>query len=216
MVANVGGSELFGTVTASQPWIEVARQFKCAAAQTCTLPLTIDVKSLAPGQSYLARVNISAPGTSPASIPVEVRVPPPVLDIAPMQVDLGAVSQRQLFTPQATFKVQNIGKSRAVCQIQVGVPWLVIEPTRFTCLPGQAQVVELAGRRDLAPPQEERHETTLHLDVEGGYSRQVQVSFGVRRVGRRVVSVVMVGSAIVVLMGVIFWFVVSVLPLLVP
>jgi serine/threonine protein kinase len=216
VVANVGGSELVGTVTVSQPWIEVARQFKCAAGQTQTLPLAVDVKSLAPGQTYRAVVNVTAPGTAPASIPVEVRVPPPLLDITPMQVDLGAVSQRQLYTRPATFKVKNIGKSRADCQIHGDVPWLVLDPTRFTCLPGQTQVVELVGRMDLASPQQERHETTLHLDVQGGYSRQVQVLFGVRRAGRRVVSAVMIGSAVVILIGAIFWFVVSVLPLLVP
>ena len=212
---------MLGTVTASQPWIEVARQFKCAAGQTHTLSLAIDVKSLAPGQTYRAVVNVSAPGTSPASIPVEVRVPPPLLDITPMQVDLGVVSQRQLYTRPATFKVKNIGKSRAACQIHGDVPWLVLNPTRFTCLPGQTQVVELVGRRDLAPPQDERHETTLQLDVEGGYSRQVQVSFGAhanvgRRVGRRVVSGVMIGSAMAILVGAIYWFVVTVLPLLLP
>ena len=221
VVANVGGGELSGTVTSSQPWIEVARQWKCAAGQTQALPLAIDVKNLAPGQTYRAAVSVGAPGTSPISIPVEVRIPPPLLDIAPMQVDLGAVPRGQLLTRQATFQVRNIGQSRAVCQIQVDVPWLVLNPTRFTCLPGQTQVVELAGRRDLAPPRQERSETTLHLDVEGGYSRQVQVSFGAqtdveRRASRRVASAVMIGSALAILIGALFWFVMSVLPLLVP
>jgi hypothetical protein len=133
-----------------------------------------------------------------------------------MQVDLGTVSQKQIFTQRGMFKVQNIGKSRAVCQVDVKAPWLVLDPSRFTCLPGQTQTVELVGRRDLASPQGEKHRTTLQLDVEGGYSRQVQVSFGVRQAGRRVVSAVMIGSALVVLMGALIWFIVSVLPLLVP
>jgi serine/threonine protein kinase len=215
-VANAGSDEVRGTVGASQPWIQIAQEFKCGAGQTCTLPMTIDVKSLTPGRTYRGMVHIRAPGTAPSTIPVEVRVPPPLLDIRPMEVDLGTVSQKEIFTRRGMFKVENIGKSRAICQIDVGAPWLVLDPYRFTCLPGQTQTVELVGRRDLAPPQGERHSTTLQLNVEGGYSRQVQVSFGIRQTRRSVVSAVMIGSAIVVLMGAIFWFVVSVLPLLLP
>jgi hypothetical protein len=83
-------------------------------------------------------------------------------------------------------------------------------------MPGETQVVELTGRTDLLPPQESGHETLLHLEVEGGYSRQVQVSLRTRQTGRRVASVVMIGSAVMVLLGAIAWFVITVLPLLVP
>jgi serine/threonine protein kinase len=216
VIVNVGAGDLDVTVTSSQSWVEVARQFKCAPGCTLSLPLTIKVADLEPGKTYRGVVQVKAAGAQPASVPIEVRVPPPLLDIAPMQIDLGAISRGQLFTRRATFKVRNIGKSRAVCQVQADTPWLVLDPKRFTCMPGQTQVVELVGRGDLVPAQGDRHETTLHLDVEGGYARQVQVSLDIRRTGRRIASFVMIGSAALVLLGAIVWFFVTVLPLLVP
>jgi serine/threonine protein kinase len=216
VVANVGGSELSGTATSSQPWVKVARQFKCAAGQTQSLSLAVDVTDLVPGQTYRATVNVKAPTMPPASVPVEVRVPPPLLDITPMQIDLGVVSRRRLFSERVTFKVQNIGKSRAVCQIKANAPWLVLDPVQFTCLPGEVQIIELAGRTDLLLPGQSAQETILFIEVEGGYSRQVQVSIRTRQGGRRVVSAVMIGSAVLVLLGAIAWFVATVLPLVVP
>jgi serine/threonine protein kinase len=216
VIANVGGGDLDGVATSSEPWIKVARQFKCAPGQTQSLLLTIEVKDLEPGKTYRGVVHVKAVGAQSTSVPIEVRVPPPLLDIAPMQIDLGAVSRGQLFTKRAAFKVRNIGKSRAVCQVQADTPWLVLNPKRFTCMPGQTQMVELVGRGDLLPSQGDSHETTLHLDVEGGYPRQVQVSLDIRRTGRRIASFVMIGSAALVLLGAIAWFFVTVLPLLVP
>jgi hypothetical protein len=178
--------------------------------------LAIDLKDLKPGETYRASVKIAVQGTSPASVPIEVRIPPPLLDIAPMQIDLGTISRNRVLTSKATFKVQNIGKSRAACQIQADAPWLVLDPTRFTCLPGETQVVDLAGRTDLVPAQGDRHKTTLHLDVEGGYPRQVEVSLAVRQTGHHIRSTIMIGSALAILLGAIAWFVLTVLPLLVP
>jgi serine/threonine protein kinase len=216
VIANVGGDDLDVTVTSSQPWVKVARQFKCAPGRTLSLPLTVKFEDLEPGKTYRGQVHVKAAGARFASVPIEVRVPPPLLDIAPMQIDLGTVSRGQLFTQWATFKVRNIGKSRAVCQVQADTPWLVLKPKNFTCMPGQAQVVELVGRGDLLPAQGDRHETTLHLDVEGGYPRQVQVSLDIRRTGRRIASFVMIGSAALVLLGAIVWFLVTVLGFPVP
>lgn len=216
VVTNVGESNLSGTMAFSQPWVQGARQFKCAPGQTHSLPLTIDVKSLAPGRTYRAVVSLKTPGTPSASIPIEVRVPPPLLEITPMQVDLGTLSRQRLFTERVTFKVQNIGKSRAVCQIKADAPWLVRNPVRFTCMPGETQAIELRGRTDLLPQGESGHETILYIEVEGGYSRQVQVMLRTRQPGRRVASVVMIGSAIVALLGAVAWFVIEVLPGIVP
>jgi serine/threonine protein kinase len=216
VLTNAGSAELSGTATSSAPWVRVAAQFKCAPGQTGALPLAIDLKDLKPGETYRASVKIAVQGTSPASVPIEVRIPPPLLDIAPMQIDLGTISRNRVLTSKATFKVQNIGKSRAACQIQADAPWLVLDPTRFTCLPGETQVVDLAGRTDLVPAQGDRHKTTLHLDVEGGYPRQVQVSLAVRQTGHHIRSTIMIGSALAILLGAIAWFVLTVLPLLVP
>jgi serine/threonine protein kinase len=213
VIANTGSGELRGTASSSQPWIKPLSQFRCAPGHTQSLPLTIDVKSLVPGQTYRAVVNVKTTGMPPASVPVQVRVPPPLLDITPMQVDLGLVSRRELFTKSATFKVTNIGKSRAVCRIKSSVQWLVLDPADFTCLPGETQVVELTGRTDLLPPGESGQETILLLEVDGGYTRQVQVSAKMRQAGRRVGTFVMIGSAVLVLLGAVVWFILTVLPL---
>jgi hypothetical protein len=144
---------------------------------------------------------------------LEVRVPAPILSIDPMQVDLGRVARSKMFTPPATFKVRNIGKSRAEGQIKANAPWLVYNPARFTCLPGQTQTIELTGRTDRLPPGE-AHEATLEFDVRGGYSRQVQVSLRTREVHRRIGSVLLIGAALSALVGAIIWFLYTVLPLL--
>jgi hypothetical protein len=212
VVANTGGLELQGTATCAQPWVTVKSKWACAPGQTLQLPLEIDVAGLEPGETHLAQVKLRPAGKSAeTTIRVEVRVPAPILSIAPMQVDLGRVSRNKMFTPPATFRVRNIGKSRAVCRIAAAAPWLVLNPTQFTCLPGGTQTVELTGRTDRLP-RGEAHETTLQLDVQGGYSRKVQVSLQTRDVRRRVGSVLMVGLALSVLAGAIIWFIVSVLP----
>lgn len=213
VVANTGRGELHGTVTSPQPWIQVRRQFKCAPGQTQHLPLDVDLADLEPGKTHLAEVKVAASPGDEATLRVEVRVPAPLLEITPMQVDLGVVSRRRMFTPPGTFKVRNMGKSRAVCRIATSVPWLVLDPSQFTCMPGDTQTVELTGRIDLLPL-DQTHETTLQLDVQGGYSRQIQVSLRTRQPGRQVASALMIGVALSALLGAIIWFIVTVLPLL--
>ena len=217
VVSNTGSGELHGTVTSPQPWVKVTRQFKCAPGQTVPLPLTIDVKSLEPGKTHLAEVKVATAASGAAAdetkIRVEVRVPAPLLTIAPMEIDLGRIARSRRYTPPATFRVHNIGKSRAVCRIKSQAPWLVLDPTQFTCLPGQTQTVELTGRTDRLP-RGQSHETTLQLDVQGGYSRQVQVSLRTRETRRKVASALMIGVAVSALLSAIIWFVYAVLPLL--
>jgi len=219
VVANKGGSELEGTAASRQPWLTVPRQFKCAPGQSLPLPLTVDVKALEPGKTHLAEVKLTtaARGAAAAAgetlVRIEVRVPAPVLEIAPMEVDLGWVARTQMFTSPATFKVRNIGKSRAVCRLKSNARWLVLNPRRFTCLPGQTQTVELTGRADRLP-QGQAHKATLELDVQGGYSRQVQVSLRTRELGRKLRSALLIGFALSALLGAIIWFVYNVLPLL--
>jgi hypothetical protein len=219
VVANKGAGELNGTLTCKQPWLQVAQAFKAAPGQTVALPLTVDVKALEPGKTHLAEVKVAAaPAGAPgpvdeAVVRVEVRVPSPLLTIAPMQIDLGRVARNKRFTPPATFRVRNIGQSRAACRISTDAAWLVLDPTRFTCLPGETQTVELTGRTDRLP-RGQSHEATLQLDVEGGYSRQVQVSLRTREIRRKIGSTLMIGAAVSALLGAIIWFVLSVLPLL--
>jgi hypothetical protein len=214
VVANKGGSALEGTAASRQPWLTIPRQFKCAPGQSVPLPLTVDVKALEPGKTHLAEVKLAtAASASETLVRVEVRVPAPVLEIAPMQVDLGRVARTQMFTSPGAFKVRNIGKSRAACRLTSDVDWLVLNPTRFTCLPGQTQTVELTGRADrLAEGQ--AHKATLQIDVQGGYSRQVQVSLRTRELGRKLGSALLIGFALSALLGAIIWFFYSVLPLL--
>jgi hypothetical protein len=215
VVANTGGGELAGTATSPQPWIKVTSPFKCAPGQTRPLPLDIDVTGLEPGRTHLAEVKLSSDDmAAEATIRVEVRVPAPILSIAPMKVDLGRVSRSKMFTPPTTFKVRNIGKSRAICQIKANAPWLVLNPSQFTCLPGQTQTVELTGRTDRLP-RGQAHETTLQLDVQGGYSREVQVSLQTRELGRTVGQILLIGFAMSALLSAIIWFIYAVLPLLV-
>lgn len=216
VVSNKGQGDLLGTLTCKQPWLQVTRQFKVAPGQDLPLPLTIDVKALEPGKTHLAEVKVTATAdgaTSEARVRVEVRVPAPLLTIAPMQVDLGRIARNKMFTPPATFRVRNIGKSRAVCRIKANAAWLVLAPTQFICLPGETQTVELTGRTDRLP-RGQAHKTTLQLDVEGGYSRQVEVSLKTREAGQKIGSVLAIGVALSALAGAIIWFISSVLPLL--
>jgi hypothetical protein len=169
---------------------------------------------------YRAKVDIRASGSQSASIPVEVRVPPPQVKITPMQIDLGTLEPRQLLTERASFSVQNSGASRAVCRIEGKPPWLVVDPVRFTCLPGKTQVIEMVGRVDLLPPEADKHSATLQIEIEGRHPRQVQVTVrtkrGQARGSSRLASTVMIGCATVILLAAIVWFVLQVLPMLVP
>jgi serine/threonine protein kinase len=218
VVANKGAGELNGTLTCKQPWIQVTKEFKAAPGQSVPLPLTVDLKALEPGKTHLAEVKVAAAPAGASGpvdevmVRVEVRVPSPLLTIAPMEIDLGRVARGKRFTPPATFRVRNIGKSRAVCHISTDAAWLVLDPTHFTCLPGETQTVELTGRIDRLPGGE-AHQATLDLDVQGGYSRQVQVSLRTREIRRKIGSTLMISVALSALLGAIIWFVLSVLPL---
>jgi hypothetical protein len=80
-------------------------------------------------------------------------------------------------------------------------------------MPGQTQTVELTGRTDRLPPGQ-AHETMLQLDVQGGYSRQVQVSLRTRETRGKIASALLIGVALSALAGAIVWFIYAVLPLL--
>jgi len=214
VVINTGGSELSGTATCPQPWVKVARQFKCAPGQTLRLRVDVDVTSLAPGETHLAEVKLSSnePATE-TTVRVEVDVPAPILAIEPMKIDLGRVSHDKMFIPPATFKIRNIGKSRAECQIKTKAEWLVLVPAKFLILPGQSQTIELTGRT-AGLPRGETHETMLQIDAGGGTVRDVQVSLQTRELGRTVGQIVLIGIAVSALLSAIIWFIYAVLPLL--
>jgi hypothetical protein len=77
----------------------------------------------------------------------------------------------------------------------------------------------MVGRADLLPATAAHHTATLRVDVKGARPHQVQVSVSRgrdKKADSRVGTVVAIGSAVLVLLGAIIWFVVQVLPLLVP
>ena len=217
-IANTGGGRLFGTVTASAPWIKVADRIQCAPGQSQSLPVVIDTEMLAAGQAYQAKIEIQTSDAQSASIPVQVRVPPPAITITPTQIDLGKVRRKDLYTDKGAFELRNRGAGRADCQIVGNPAWLILDPQRFTCTPGKTQVVELVGRADLLPAGE-RHTATLQIEIEGTGTRQVQVvvQSGTEPKARsRAGAAIAIGSAVVILLGTIVWFVLQVLPLLLP
>jgi serine/threonine protein kinase len=218
-VANTGGGYLYGKVTYSEPWLKIDHRLKCGPGETQSLPVFIDLEELTPGKTYRAQVSIEATGGQSASVQIEASIPPPRIDITPMQIDLGTVSRKQLFTEKASFKVKNAGQTRAVCHIEGIPPWLVLDPTRFICLPGQTQNVELIGRVDLVPAQGQRHDAMLYVNIEGRHPRQVQVVLrtrtGQKRKGR-LGSALTIAIALLVLVGAIAWFMIAVLPVLLP
>ena len=212
-VANAGGGYLYGTVTSSADWIDVQGRLACAPGQTQSLPVVVRTEALTPGQVYQARVDVQASSAQPVSIPIEVKVPPPVVDVVPAQIELRIVSSRELFTERASFEVQNRGAGRAECQIEGSPPWLVLDPLKFVCLPGRKQVVELVGRVDKLPAQETERRATLHVQVRGARAHQVQVVARPRTAKKgHLISFVMIGCATLILLGAIVWFLVAVLP----
>jgi serine/threonine protein kinase len=215
-IANTGVGPLKGAVRASAPWIEVPDSVRCAPGQRQSLPVVIDSSQLAPGQRHQAQIEIDIPGADPAVVPVEVRLSRPSLHLSTDHVDLGAVSPQSYHTERHTFEVQNRGQGRADCQIE-GLPrWLVLDPQRFSCAPGAAQVVVLRGIvKDL--PQGAEHHATLTVNVEGGRAQQLQVSVRTGappRKRNRLIATLAILSASLVLLGAIVWFVIQVLPLL--
>ncbi len=214
VLTNPGESRLVGTVTAQQPWIRVQPEFRCAPGGTVSLPVKVNVSEMEPGQIHRGEIVVKTEHASSSTVSIEVRVPVPSIQVTPMQIDLGTVSRRDLFTARKSFQVRNTGISRASCYVKSLVPWLVLDPVEFTCLPGQSRTIELTGRTDLIPRDRERHETTLEIAIQGRHSRQVKVTARLRERGRQTVSVIGVGLASLVLLAAIVWFVLTVLPLI--
>jgi serine/threonine protein kinase len=212
-IANDGSQRLQGALISSEPWLTVEPQFQCAPGQIQELKVSIDMGHLVAGQTHRAQVQVKVGGQED-SIPVVARVPPPQVDITPMQIDLGVVSRSKMLTRTASFKVHNRGPSRADCRIEGYPSWLILDPLRFTCRPGQTQVVELAGRVDMVPAGQDTHSVTLQVEIEGRHPRQVQVTLETRSGAGRIVSLAAVGFAVLVLLGAIVWFIVTVLPLI--
>jgi hypothetical protein len=99
-VGNVGGGYLYGKLSSSQEWIRTDEPVRCAPGQTQSIPLLIDTRKLVPGHTYRAEINVRASNAQTASIPLEVRIPPPVVDVVPTAIDLGTVSRKELLTAQ--------------------------------------------------------------------------------------------------------------------
>jgi serine/threonine protein kinase len=235
-LTNAGGGYLYGTAVSSAEWLQVEKRIGCPPGRTYRLPVSIDLGQLRPG-TYTAKIDIQASGAQTASIPVEVRIPPPVIEVVPRQVDLGAVSRQDLLSGRASFEVRNKGMSRADCQIEGGPPWLILglldapdlaDPRQFACMPGSKQVVEMTARVDKLPPTRNEHLATLRVQVAGGQAGEVQVTLHVgsqARTARRVelhadsqarsdskgVSFLLIGIAVLALLGAIAFFVVRVL-----
>jgi hypothetical protein len=177
------------------------------------LPVKVDVSEMVPGQTHRGEIVIKTKNAPPSTVSVEVHVPIPSIQVTPMQIDLGTVSRRDLFTARRSFQVRNTGISRASCHVKSLVPWLVLDPVEFACSPGQSKTIELTGRTDLIPRDRERHETTLEIAIQGRHSRQVKVSVRTRERGKQTVSVIGIGLASLVLLAAIVWFILTVLPL---
>jgi serine/threonine protein kinase len=179
-----------------------------AVRQVLVDALQVEVANRPSATQLSERLRGAVPSASPS--PGSAALVSPTIHITPAQIDLGTASHRQLFTEQAAFEVRNSGQVPAHCQIEGNPPWLVLDPTRFACPPGRAQVVELVGRVDLLPTEGTRHAATLQVRVEGAGEQQVQVR--VRTRGSRVGSFVMIGLATLILLGAIIWFVVQIWP----
>lgn len=214
VITNPGEGRLVGTVTAQQTWIRVQPEFRCPPGGTVSLPVKVDVTELEPGQIHLGEIVVKTAHAPPNTVSVNVNVPIPSIQVTPMQIDLDTVSRRDLFTARKSFQIRNTGISRASCHVKSLAPWLVLDPVEFTCMPGQSRTVELTGRTDLLPRDQEHHETTLEIAIQGRHSRQVQVTVRTTERGRRTVSVLGIGLASLVLLAAIVWFVLTVLPII--
>lgn len=221
-IANTGGGVLKARVTASAPWIKVGERVQLAPGQSQALPVIIDTRELKAGHVYQARVQIEAPGLPPETVPVEVKLPPPQIVVAPARLELVPPPRGELLSERVEFSVHNQGAGRADCQISGDPSWLVIDPQRFSCPPGETRVVEIRARIDKLPKDQAVPGATLLITPEGARGQQVQVSV---RTGRKAApapskpanragAAIAIGCAVLVLIGAVVWFVVSVLPLL--
>jgi hypothetical protein len=216
---NSGHGYLYGKALSSAPWLQVPGRVRCAPGAQQSLPVAIDPSGLTPGRVYRAEVQIETSTGESAVIPVEVRVPVPAITVTPTHIDLSAASRKELFTSRGTLAVENRGRGRADCQVTGNPPWLFLDPQRFSCPPGETQVVEMVGRVDLLPAERADHRATLQISVEGDRPHQVEVvarfgGTGTRRT--RLGPVLAIGFAALVLLGAIVWFVLQVLQILGP
>lgn len=213
---NVGRSHLYGQVTSSAPWVRVAGRVRCAPGRTQSLPVVIDTEGLTPGRTYTAKVDIRASGARLASVPVEVRVSLPLIDIEPMQIYL-IFSAGLKFTDIRSFRVHNRGSGRVHCQIEGAPPWLTIAPQAFACLPGQTQEVALRGQVHKLLDKGRSHSAVLQVKLQGTRPQQVRVTLQPRTSkerGSRLGAFLMIGFATLFLLTAIIWFLVRLLPLL--
>ena len=218
-VTNKGGGYLYGTATSSAPWVKVAERLRCAPGQTQSLPVTVDVRSLAPGKIYRAKVDIQASGAQVASIPIEVRLPLPLVNVSPLQLYLGIDPRMHPFTDRGAFEIRNVGEGRADCQIEGNPPWLFLEPKTFTCAPGQRKVIELVGRVDLLPANDQRTGATLEIKITGARSQRVQVTLKPReekQKKRRLGPFIAIGCTSLIVLGSIVGLVIALLQGLIP
>jgi len=210
-LSNTGGGYLYATAAPSVPWVKVQERVRCAPGKQQSLPVAIDTRELKPGQTYRARVDIHASGAQSTSIPIEVRVPAPLITISPMHVELATTSRRELHTTRGKLEIHNRGRGRADCQIEGNPGWLFLDPQRFTCPPGARRVVEMVGRADLLPSQDTSHHATLQVNVEGSRPQNVQVSVRTRESQKKqggLGTVVAIGCASLILLGAIVFFLV--------
>lgn len=214
-VQNAGGGYLYGTVKSSEPWIEVPARVACAPGQVQTLPVIVRGSELTPGRIYQAKVEIQASGAQSALIPIEVKVPPPIVDLAPTHLDLNLLGKGQLFTERGAFEVRNRGRVSARGQID-GIPdWLALHPSRFSVAPGQTQAIELVARTDRLPKDPRGWLTTLQIRIDGIQPRQVTIAVRANLPPEnRLWSAVLIGSSVMVLLAVVVWFILIVVRLL--
>ncbi len=212
-VQNAGGGYLYGTVKGSEPWIEVSGRVACAPGQIQTLPVIVHASELTPGRIYQAKIEIQASGAQSALIPIEVRVPPPIVDIAPTHLDLSMLGKGQLFTERGAFEVRNRGRVSARGQIDGIPPWLALHPARFSVAPGQSETIELVGRADMLPPDPRGWLATLQVQIAGIQPRPVTVAVRAHVAPEnRPLEKVLILGAVMLLIAALTFFVLTILP----
>ncbi|MBN1584462.1 MAG: serine/threonine protein kinase, partial [Anaerolineae bacterium] len=212
-IQNSGGGYLYGTVKSSAEWVEVKGKVACAPGQTQTLPVVIHTQDLTPGQAYQAKVQVQASGAQSAVIPIEVKVPPAVVDVTPAQVELVIPSGNEPSAKLSVFNVVNRGQVRAECWIEGKPEWLALSSEHLVCLPGQKKVVQLmVGQPEKLPARNKESTVELVVRVKGAPSKRVQiVARPQRKRGETFKTVVTLGFAVLVLLASI-GFVLFILP----
>ncbi len=214
-VKNTGGGYLYGTVKSSASWVEVPDKLACAPGQSQTLPVIVRTASLAPGRVYQAKVEIQASGAQSAVVPIEIKVPPPVVDVSPTHIDLRVQGKGELFTERGGFEVRNRGKVAAKGQIEGNPEWLVLDPLQFVVRPGETRSIDLVGRADKLPQDPRGRLATLQVKIDGVRPSQVTVAARSNVPQEsRLGATIMIGCAVMVLIAVLVWFVLTILPLL--